>query len=155
MMNTSRAACVQRAVCWTHCWSGSRSQVKNRFQWFSDLQYTEPRTVSFRHVRFENCWSDDTANACHFSSGRKAWYPIILLNIRECDNIKHCFIFLRWIYLICVLCPVEDSVIGQRGLSGMLDHNYDSIFNMNKGWFMCCAVIIVNDDTFTNWVCMK
>ncbi len=36
----------------------------------SDHQYTEPRTVSFGHVRFENRWSDDTAHACAFSSGR-------------------------------------------------------------------------------------
>ncbi len=42
----------------------------------------------------------------HFSSGRKACYPSILLNIRKCDNIKHT----KKMYLNCVLCSVEDTV---------------------------------------------
>ncbi len=56
--------------------------VKNRLQRFSDHQYTEPRTVSFGHVRFENRWADDSAHAL-FS---EQWLPTMTDTARLLDN---------------------------------------------------------------------
>ncbi len=48
-----------RAVCRLQRFSfSSQESVK----WLSDHQYTEPRTMSLGHVRFENRWSEDTAH---------------------------------------------------------------------------------------------
>ncbi len=60
MMSTSRAADKynERSYSVLVRVLGLESRIR-----FSDHQYTEPRTVSFVHVRFENQWADDTAPA--------------------------------------------------------------------------------------------